>query len=61
MDARNAVDKLLDYIADTIADLDPNEQVMVLCTLSEHCKAYEQTILAHEYHAVLYGRRLVSE
>ena len=61
MDATSAVDELLDHIADAIADLDPKEQIMVLCTLGEHCKAYEQTILAHEYHVALYGRRQASE
>ena len=61
MDATNAVDELLDHIADAIADLELKEQVMVLCTVGEHCKACEQTILAHEYHAAIYGRRKVSE
>ena len=57
MDATNTVDELLDAIVDAIADLELKEQIMVLCTVSEHWKAYEQTILAHEYHASLYGRR----
>ncbi|MBR3387509.1 MAG: hypothetical protein IKG84_04675 [Bacteroidales bacterium] len=61
MDATNAVDELLDYIADAAADLDPRERVMVLCTVSEHCKAYAETMLAHDYHVALYGRRQVSE
>lgn len=61
MDATNAVNELLDAIADAIADLDLKERIMVLCTVGEHCKAYEQTILAHEYHGALYGRRKVSE
>ena len=34
-----------------------DERIMVLCTVSEHCKAYAETILAHEYHGALYGRK----
>lgn len=60
MDVTNAVDEILDCIIDAIADLEPKERIMVLCTIAEHCKAYEQTVLAHEYHAALYGRKKVS-
>lgn len=61
MDAKNAVEELIDNINEVTSGLDAQEQIMVLCTVGEHCKAYEQTILAHEYHAALYGRRKVSE
>ena len=60
-DATNAIDEILDCIIDAIAVLEPKEQIMVLCTIAEHCKAYDQTVLAHEYHAALYGRNKVSE
>ena len=60
-DATNAIDEILDCIAGATADLEPNEQIMVLCTIAEHCKACEQTILAHEYHRALYGRKKVIE
>ena len=35
MDATNAVDELLDAIAGAIADLEPKERIMVLCTVSD--------------------------
>jgi hypothetical protein len=55
--ATDVVDELLGQINDHINNLGAKERIMVLCTLGEHCKAYAQTILAHEYHAALYGRR----
>lgn len=61
MDATNAVDEILTYIVDTTSDFDTKERIMVLCTIAEHCKAYEQTVLAHEYHRALYGRKKVIE
>ena len=56
-DVTNTVDELLDHITDATNNLAVRERIMVLCTVAEHCKAYAETILAHEYHRVLYGRR----
>ena len=61
MDVTSAVDELLDHIMDATNDLAVQERIMVLCTVAEHCKAYAETILAHEYHSALYGPRQVSE
>ncbi len=61
MDVTNAVDEVLDYLAEATNDLDAKERIMVLCTVAEHCKAYAETILATEYHRALYGRKKVSE
>lgn len=58
MDVTNTVDELLDHITDATNDLAVRERIMVLCTVAEHCKAYAETILAHEYHGALYGRKL---
>jgi hypothetical protein len=58
MDVTSAVDELLDNIADVSNGLTVKERIMVLCTVAEHCKAYAETILAHEYHGALYGPRL---
>jgi hypothetical protein len=55
------LDELLDHIVDTTNSLGTKERIMVLCTVSEHCKAYAETILAHEYHGALYGPRQASE
>ena len=57
MDVTSAVDELLDNIADVSNGLTVKERIMVLCTVAEHCKAYAETILAHEYHGALYGRK----
>jgi hypothetical protein len=61
MDVTSAVDELLDNIADVSNGLTVKERIMVLCTVAEHCKAYAETILAHEYHGALYGRRKAGE
>ena len=62
MDAKNAVEELLDNISEVINGLDAQqERIMVLCTVSEHCKAYAETILAHQYHGAIYRRRQASE
>jgi hypothetical protein len=61
MDVTSAVDELLDNIADVSNGLTVKERIMVLCTVAEHCKAYAETILAHEYHGALYGPRQVSK
>ena len=61
MDATNAVDKILEYIIDTTNEFDAKERVMVLCTISEHCKAYAETVMAHEYHRILYRQKQVDE
>ena len=57
MDVTSGVDELLDNIADVSNGLTVKERIMVLCTVAEHCKAYAETILAHEYHGALYGRK----
>lgn len=61
MDATNALDEILAHISEATNDLDANERVMVLSAVSEHCKAYVETMLAHDYHRVLYGQKQVSE
>lgn len=61
MDAKNIVEELLKSVNEATNHLDVQERIMVLCTLSEHCKTYAQTILAHEYLAALYGRRKEEE
>lgn len=61
MNTTNAVDELLDHIADVTKGLNVQEQIMALCTISEHCKVYAETMLAHEYHSAIYGRRQASE
>ena len=61
MDARDAVNDILDHITHVTSDLDVSEKLMVLSTVSEHCKAHVETVLAHEYHKALYGRMQVSE
>ena len=61
MDVTSAVDELLDHITDVTNSLAVQERIMVLCTVAEHCKAYAETILAHEYHRALYGPRQASE
>ena len=61
MDAKSVVDELLDHISEATKGLGAGERIMVLCTVSEHCKAYAETVLSHEYHRALYGRRKASE
>ena len=61
MDTKNALEKLLDNIVEALNDFDEQERIVVLCAVSEHCKAYAQTMLMHEYHGALYGRKQVSE
>ena len=61
IDATNALDEILAHISDVTNDLDANERIMVLSAVSEHCKAYVETMLAHDYHRVLYGQKQVNK
>ena len=49
--------EIIDHINGKTGDLTVEEALMVLCYVAEHCKAHEQTILAHEYHRALYRPR----
>lgn len=53
----DVADEIIDYTVDVIRDLPVREQVMVLCYVAEHFKAHAETILAHDYHQVLYKRK----
>ena len=53
-DTTDAAREIIDHIIDRTNALPIEECLMVLCYISEHCKAHAQTILAHEYHRALY-------
>lgn len=50
--------RIIDNILDETADLSQTNRLMVLGYVAEHCKAHEQTVLAHEYHDLLYPRKV---
>ena len=49
--------EIIDNINERTSELTIENALMVLCYVAEHCKAHEQTILAHEYHRALYRPR----
>lgn len=51
----DVVNRQLAQIFDAVNALPVDEKAMVMCTLGEHCRAYAQTILAHDYHRALYA------
>lgn len=50
----DTVNEIMDYVYERVNDFTLDERLMMLGYVAEHCKAYEQTTLAHEYHRSLY-------
>lgn len=50
----DTVNEIMDYIFERVNDFKLDERIMMLGYVAEHCKTYEQTVLAHEYHKSLY-------
>lgn len=53
----DVADEIIEYAIAAMGGLPVREQVMVLCYVAEHFKAHAETILAHDYHQVLYKRK----
>lgn len=50
----DTVNEIMDYVYERTRDFSLDERITMLCYVAEHCKAYTQTVLAHEYHKSLY-------
>lgn len=53
----DVANRIIDNIIKETADLSLANRTMVLSYVAEHCKAHEQTVLTHEYHALLYPKK----
>lgn len=56
MSTSDLCSEILDDIIERTNGLPTDELLMALLYVSENCKAYAESILAHEYHRALYGR-----
>ena len=56
MSVTDTCKEILDDIVRRTNEMQADECVMTMLYIGEHCKAYAQTILAHEYHRALYPR-----
>lgn len=50
----DTVNEIMDFIFERVNDFKLDERIMMLGYVAEHCKAYTQMVLAHEYHRSLY-------